>query len=580
MSTLESSSSQAAEFDMMYFLKKLNMGLPKSVVVGLAAASGISAIQLEQALADAAASKHEAKGREDYPLSHIFGVEGCAKEFNDNLSFDTLISRSNALPYEFPLYNNKLQVLCGNNEERKEAVLAHARGTRPLLHSSIWSLCDKFLVLKRVYGSKVEKELYENMSVEELVQRLLVKRPLAFLTSSDSYLLKTGPSGAGRGFDSIGTDHESLPLLISELLSYHEMQLSSLIAVSTPTHFINSGSRGNCGKIGNPGTYEPSGVYVAQVGARFERNERMESEYCYVGPSQNTVENGYGAADTGDAPICARRERLKMWAEFFGVGHLPLYSEAASNVSKEFLPSSSDADAVIPRYVPTGGGFLDTLVYQRRMKLSVETFLAEANDRGGKSGKGAYCHVVGLGLGVWQIHPIQALILVRCYRDTLCENHYPHITDLCFGWFDEKYCDQVFHVKNGDAFQVNEKETVNILFSKRDPLEKLDNENQGKLLVAQYAWDGNSWPGNEYWMGSLSASGDPAAACCSTIQELQNPDVNCEYVSGSNAHVVSHHTSKDETVGGGRVSVSVVHHSQCDTFDMRSLQNALGAAAE
>ena len=49
---------------------------------------------------------------------------------------------------------------------------------------------------------------------------------------------------------------------------------------------------------------------------------------------------------------------------------------------------------------------------------------------------------------------------------------------------------------------------------------------EDRLLVACYAWDGNAFPGNEFWRGSLNTSGDPAAACCSTIGELQNPYVN------------------------------------------------------
>ncbi len=78
--------------------------------------------------------------------------------------------------------------------------------------------------------------------------------------------------------------------------------------------------------------------------------------------------------------------------------------------------------------------------------------------------------------------------------------------------------------------QVADKVGIRVKFTRRNPAEKFGEGEDGQLLVLSYAWDGNAFPGNEYWVGSLSASGDPAAACMSTIGELHNPLVNPDFL--------------------------------------------------
>ena len=45
------------------------------------------------------------------------------------------------------------------------------------------------------------------------------------------------------------------------------------------------------------------------------------------------------------------------------------------------------------------------------------------------------------------------------------------------------------------------------------------------LVVAGYAWDGNSYPGNEYWKDS-TGSFDSQSILCSCLGQFQNPEVN------------------------------------------------------
>lgn len=61
-----------------------------------------------------------------------------------------------------------------------------------------------------------------------------------------------------------------------------------------------------------------------------------------------------------------------------------------------------------------------------------------------------------------------------------------------------------------------------------DELEKSDEKDT--VLCVNFAWDGGSYVGNEYWNGLLSASGDPAAACCSSIAISMNPEINPQFL--------------------------------------------------
>jgi len=296
------------------------------------------------------------------------------------------------------------------------------------------------------------------------------------------------------------------------VLSYDEMAMSALMGVSVPTHFINSGGRFNEGEPGEAGSFADRGVYTGLVGARFEREGHMEWRHMIVTPSQNRPLHGYGS----DGDIA--QAMLRAWARFYGVSHFGSYEEASTDRSRRYLPLHA-------------GHYLDATVYRARLRRVIEPFLIDANERARAEGRPAYIHAVGLGLGVWKVSRHQQPIMLDVYANILRDRQLPHITHLDFSWFgDAKDCGGV---PDGGTLD-GAGGPVRIHFSQRNPANELDGDAAGCLIVAMYAWDSGSFPGNEYWAGSLSASGDPAAACCSHIPELQNPDVNPS-VSGDNA---------------------------------------------
>lgn len=176
-------------------------------------------------------------------------------------------------------------------------------------------------------------------------------------------------------------------------------------------------------------------------------------------------------------------------------------------------PSSDDAERGTTRdEVKTTDGF-DVDMYKGRIRITVDILLKEANARAKEVNKSAYVVIVGLGLGVWKVDKNQDRYFVETFTEAIKElsDELEFIGTLDFSWISASEATQ--REVQAAAASIN----ANAIFTKRNPAAKLKGDAANQLLVISYAWDGNAFPGNEYWDGSLSASGDPAAVRISTL---------------------------------------------------------------
>lgn len=469
-----------------------------------------------------------------------------SEEFNSRIPFSTSTTRIKNI---------------GTTDEKRKQIEEDAQNTCIITTQKLIPLIKDFLTHKKQYGSFAEKELYKNMTEDQFLTRLLTNRPLAFTDAQDNWKLRDLTIGAG-DFDNIGTEYENKKITLKDYLSYDEMQIAALIGVATPTFFINEGKRDNRGEPGIPNTYESHGIFIGLVGTRFQKPQKMEWQHMFITPEQNTDENGYGLHKKRECKGNSDCEKivthLKMFEKFYQT-KFPTYKEAQEDKSGRFLALMIDPVNEHPTYRPpmysaedlnkdskeekntafnhvpslnsfaTGPApiepeikYLDSKVYKERLKSVLLPYLAHANAEGKKAGKKSYCRVSGLGLGVWMIDTVQTKLMLEVYEELVQKNSFNHISDIEFMWFDSNY-ENVLKKEYGNT---------NIHFTKGSPADPL--HNNSKLLVAMYAWDANSYPGNEYWYGTqyLHHSADPAAACCSTITELQNPQIN-PYLNGN-----------------------------------------------
>uniref|UniRef100_A0A6B2L3T3 Uncharacterized protein n=1 Tax=Arcella intermedia TaxID=1963864 RepID=A0A6B2L3T3_9EUKA len=393
--------------------------------------------------------------------------------------------------------------------------MQHAQSARVLVHSKVLPLMDAFLVHKRQHGTPVEKQLYQKMTREDFIFRLIEKRPIFFFSDVDSTRLRDGTEPSGSLWPRVGTEKEGR-IKLTDYLSYDEMQISALIGISSEVMFINQGERKNKGNA-KSGGFEKEGVYVGLVGCRFEKEGMMEYQHVLISDECNG-EKGYGVGGVDGK----EKDKLRIWGDFYeqrlknGEVGLMDYKEAEGEYEGKTKK--------LRRYKTLSGDiYFNVEIFKKRLSITIETFLYEADLRAKEVKKMAYVHAVGLGMGAWQVTQDQEEWLLDVFAEAITQNPFDNISDINFSWWKENSCGGA---KNGNKIRTASGREITIIFSKRNPAEKLSEKDRDKLLVCCYAWDSNSFPGNEYWCGLLDASGDPAAASCSTIPEMHNVYVN------------------------------------------------------
>eukprot|EP01101_Sappina_pedata_P006569 TRINITY_DN3291_c0_g1_i1.p1 TRINITY_DN3291_c0_g1~~TRINITY_DN3291_c0_g1_i1.p1 ORF type:complete len:472 (-),score=115.20 TRINITY_DN3291_c0_g1_i1:85-1461(-) len=438
----------------------------------------------------------------------------------DEAVWSALLSNTAATKYPFPTSSNRIESIVALHPHFKQYLIDAAKHTRPIIHPDLLPLISDFISLKKASGSDIEKGVYQDLTPEQFIDRLIMKRPLMFMTRSDKSILRDGFGKIGL-FEEVGTPQQHHHVQLADYMSYDEMQFSAFLGVSCPTVFINNGNRGNCAKQSTASLreVEQQGIYVGLVGARFEKANLMESQHILVSKN-STKENGFGP----DADETMHQtQKLRLWARFYqektnGGFYFPTFQD----IDREY---KSDPEIKKRFFKLRSNNYFNVQLYKRRMRYVAEIFLKDADDRAQEEGKKAYVHVVGLGLGVWEICHKQGEWLVDVFGEVLKSVELPHVADVDFSWFPEEVVD-CCGVGNGQQVVQPDGSKITLHFSRRNPADKLVGVDAGKLLVASYAWDSNSFPGNEYWGGSLAASGDPAAACCSAIAQLQNAYIN------------------------------------------------------
>lgn len=414
------------------------------------------------------------------------------------LQLAEILNARNDFPLSFPVETGTCQFLKSKGHSAKTLV-DNFNSAYPYMHEDSLRLAIKVLMAEKA----ANKPYYAKLPLKIYLNRLIKKRAVMFVGSQDSYkiVIKEGDKYVTHqnygGWDKIGEPGADPALPIENSLTYNDMRISSLISFSSHTVFVNSGSRRNHGVYADFGgereKLQDGGVIVGIVGSRLEKPHFMEYRDMMEGTGQ-----------TYNNPIDL------IFRDYYR-------QNGCDEKSEMFALEKPTEDKPVPKK-------LNVCVFEHRVRVQMESLLVEANMRAAaEDNKKAYIHVVGFGLGAWTVTHTTAQnnMFVKAAVQTILdwESKLPHVAVVRFSWIQHDLSLHLPQNENG----------IKIVFENVDPHLSVG---KNMLLIVTYAYDGNSYPGNEYWGAmnahktNLSLSSDPAAAASTQIAEIQNPFIN------------------------------------------------------
>ena len=374
---------------------------------------------------------------------------------------------------------------------------------------------------------------YSNNSAKGFIKRAITKRPYSFYHVTDKTVLRISSDGAIIPGPTNHQEWLANQNVHGEYLTYKEMLLSSLLMISSFTRFINDGRRKNRGLPGNHGSFHPRGVIVGVVGPRFVYLDQMDTKFMFV-----HANSGRPNSNSIESILCDYYfDNATPWLPYGQIARLS--SNERNQRYREITLSSLNNPKLYPNQADRRivRGYFDKFAYEKRLRLIIEPLLLDANKRAREAGTTAYVVITGFGLGYWAAFEEQKelfvenvfIIALGLWNSQLI----PNISDLHFSHINEQ---NYFDLKAPSFMRLTK---INVYHDNTDPTSSDINLNRNdkikKLLVYAYAWDGNSFPGNEYWNDKIEDSGDSQAASCSAITELHNYQINPEFLEKVNA---------------------------------------------